>query len=153
MAGSDLFDQFDEIVKQEIGPWLRAHNFSGRGRRFHRTLTERQTLLLWIKTSKWNRLEREHFDFIVNAYIVEEDSRQLIWFWDLLIDGFGISPKEDPGYTGWQRLNFHSDPMRVAREIEEAIERSLIPAALQESEDASGPPIAVTRIGHSGETS
>lgn len=153
MTQTDMFDQFDVMVKQELGPWLRAHDFSGRGRRFHRKLTDRKTLLLGIKTSKWNRRQLDYFDFIINAYIMEEESRRLIWFWDLLIDGFGIVPSTDRNYTGWQRLEPHSDVVSVARQAEEAIERSLIPAALHEVEDASRPPMAGTRMGRSAESS
>ena len=138
---ADLFPQFDDLIVGEFAPWLREQGFEGHGRSFQMTLPREHLLLLGVKTSKWNRRQRNHFDFLVEAF-VKDPADRLIWYWKSSTDGI------ERAYSVWHSLDEDSDMALVLRELKQSIQRFLIPAAENEVTRPSSPSLAGTRIDH-----
>jgi hypothetical protein len=106
VASQDLFADFD-LVLETLTPWIRSQGLDG-GKRtgFHMALDGRHTLLIGFKRNKWNRRDRDHFDFLLEAYIKDETSNYLIWYWQ---SSTNAGPAMGRSSVQWESLNSFSD--------------------------------------------
>ena len=144
----DLFDTFDAMVKDRLGPWLRGQGFRGRGRNFQRGLSSDEVLLLSIKRHKRNRRDLEDFRFVVEAFI-RHQSGWLTWYWDSA--QFGARPRPDDSHFSWESLRPGSDVSGLAQYLEHSVATILLPAAQHEVDHTDSPPLSGARIGKAEE--
>jgi hypothetical protein len=107
-------------------------------------LGDGHTLLVGFKRRNSNRRDRDQFDFLLEAYIKDETSNHLIWYWKSSTDAWFALGK---GSEVWEQMTASSDLDEVNRYLKAAIEHYLLPAARHEVNDPTAPSIGGTRIG------
>jgi hypothetical protein len=147
-AELDLFDTFDAMVKDRLGPWLRHQGFKGRRRNFQRELSSDEVLLLTIKKNIHNRRDSEDFQFLIQAFI-RHQSGWATWYWDSA--QYGAKPRPDDGHFSWESLRSGSDVSGLVQYLEHSVATILLPAAQHEVDHPDSPPLSGARIGKAEE--